>query len=79
MPKAEEIKMLIEWCEKRKKEVGRIPILDRNPFRDVDWLRNKVFILIDQQLEKANKMGIVYDSTTKTLYEYANGVWRRIE
>jgi len=79
MPTKEEIEKVIEWCEKKKLEVGRTPILEVNPFKDMDWLRNKTLIQIDRPLEVADKNGIVYDSTTRTLYEYMNGVWRRIE
>ena len=79
MPTKEEIEKVIEWCEKKKLEVGRTPILEVNPFKDMDWLRNKTLIQIDRPLEVADINGIVYDSTTRTLYEYMNGVWRRIE
>jgi len=77
--KAEEIKTVIEWCEKRKKEAGRTPLIEINPFRDIDWLRNKTYIQIDLPLERAKTEGIVYESTLKSLFEYVNGLWKRIE
>ena len=79
MSKKEEMKKVIDWCEKRKKEVGRIPILEINPFKDIEWLRNKTTIQIDQYFERADKRGIIYQSTTKSLWEYIAGHWKRIE
>jgi hypothetical protein len=79
MPTKEEIEMVIEWCEKKKAEKGRTPLIELNPFRHIPWLRNKTTIQIDMPLERANPMGLVYESTLKALYEYVNGVWRRIE
>lgn len=79
MGREEEIKMVIEWCENKKKEIGRIPIIERNPFLDIDWLRNKTVIQIDRAQSLADKNGIVYDSTLKALFEFVNGAWRRIE
>lgn len=55
------------------------PILEVNPFRDIEWLRNKVFIEIDQEKEKARHSSVVYDAPTHALYEYFNGVWKKIE
>ena len=78
MPTEAEIKKVIEWCEKRKLEVGRVPIIDPNPFKDLFWMRNKTLIQIDKDIDKAEKSGIVYDSTTRSLHEFMNGTWRRI-
>jgi hypothetical protein len=77
--KAEEIRIVIEWCEEKKKEAGRTPLIEINPFREIDWLRNKTYIQIDMPLERAKKEGIVYESTLKSLFEYVNGLWKRIE
>lgn len=79
MTREEEIRMIIEWCEAKKKEKGRTPLIELNPFRHIGWLRNKTYIQIDMPLEKANPMGLVYESTLGFLYEYVNGVWRKIE
>ena len=78
MSQEEEIKKVIEWCEKRKKEVGRVPIIETNSFKNISWLRNKTLIQIDRDLSQADKSGIVYDSTTHSLLEFMNGNWRRI-
>lgn len=75
----QQLKEVIEWCEKRKKEEGRTPLIEPNPFKHFDWLRNKTVIQIDRERELADKNGIIYDSTTRALYEYVNGIWRRIE
>ncbi len=77
--KIEEIKRIIEWCEQRKKEEGRTPLIEINPFRDIDWLRNKTYIQIDIPLDSAKKEAIVYESTLKSLFEYVNGLWKRVE
>jgi len=78
MSKEEEIKKVIEWCEQRKKEVLRVPIIEMNQFKDISWMRNKTLIQIDRDLDQADKSGIVYDSTTRSLHEFMNGAWRRI-
>jgi hypothetical protein len=75
----EQIKEVIEWCEKRKMEEMRVPLIELNPFKHFDWLRNKTVIQIDKEKEIADKNGIVYDSSTRSLYEYVNGVWKKIE
>lgn len=76
--KAEEIEKVIAWCEKKKKEIGRTPIIERNPFQDIHWLRHKILIQIDLPLSIADKSGIVYDSSTKALYEFVGGHWKKI-
>lgn len=77
--RAEEIEKVIKWCEEKKKEVGRTPIIERNPFHEIDWLKHKILIQIDLPLSLADKNGIVYDSTLRALYEFVGGSWRRIE
>ncbi|MBI4399490.1 hypothetical protein HY570_01965 [Candidatus Micrarchaeota archaeon] len=81
MGKKEEIEMVIEWCKKIKQERARVYIIEPNPFRDkyIDWLRNKIYIEIDRPTSIANKLSLVYDSTTNSLWEYTNGVWRRLD
>ncbi len=76
----EEIDKVIDWCERKKRERGRIYIIERNPFRDeIPWMRRFALIEIDRPLDAASKLSLVYDSTTKQLYQYLNGSWRKIE
>jgi hypothetical protein len=76
----EEIAKVIEWCEKVKKERNRIYVIERNPFRDeIDWMRRFPLIEIDRPKEVASKNDLVYDSTIKTLWQYMNMDWRKIE
>lgn len=76
----EEIDKVIEWCEKTKKERNRIYVIERNPFREnIDWMRRFVLIEIDRPKEIASKNDLVYDSTMKTLWQYMNGDWRKVE
>jgi len=75
----EELKKVIEWCEKRKLEEGRTPLIEPNIFKEMQWLRNKTIIQIDRYIESADRNGIVYDSTLRSLFEWINGVWKRIE
>lgn len=76
----EEIDKVISWCEERKKIVGRIYIVERNPFRDdIPWMRRFPLVEIDRPKEVAAKSSLVYDSTTKQLWQFMNGDWRRIE
>jgi hypothetical protein len=73
-----EIEMLKSWCEEKIKEYNRTPIILLNPFRDIDWLRNKIYIKIDAYLGEGKENTIVYDPTTKSIYEFINGVWKKI-
>ena len=75
----EELKKVIQWCEERKLEEGRTPLIEMNPFKEIEWLRNKTLIQIDKPRESSDKNGVLYDSTLRALFEWANGVWRRIE
>jgi len=76
----QEIDKVIGWCEKIKKERGRIYVIERNPFRDdIDWMRRFPLIEIDRPKEVASKNNLVYDSTIKQLWQFMNGDWRRIE
>jgi len=76
----EEIEKVISWCEKIKKERNRIYVIERNPFRDeIAWTRRFVLIEIDRPREVAAKTNLVYDSTIKTLWQFMNGDWRKIE
>ncbi len=80
MPTAEEIKKVVDWCEKTKKERARIYAIERNVFRDeIDWMRRFVLIEIDRPMDDASKYSLVYDSRFKQLWQYMNGSWRRIE
>ena len=74
-----EIEMFKSWCEEKIKEYNRTPIILLNPFRDIDWLRNKIYIKIDAHLGEGEENTIVYDLTTKSIYEFINGIWRKIE
>ena len=76
----QEIDKVIGWCEKIKKERGRIYAIERNPFRDdIYWMRRFPLIEIDRPKEVASKNNLVYDSTIKQLWQFMNGDWRRIE
>ncbi len=75
----DELKRVIDWCEKRKLEEGRTPLIEMNPFKELSWLRNKTLIQIDRPRATADKNGILYESPLKALFEYVNGVWKRIE
>jgi len=75
----EELKKVIGWCEKRKLEEGRTPLIELNLFKEMQWLRNKTLIQIDRPRESSDKNGVLYDSTLRSLFEWVNGVWKRIE
>ena len=76
----EEIDHVREWCEQMKKERQRAYVIERNPFRDeIDWMRRFALIEIDRPKEVASRNNLVYDSTTKTLWQFMNGDWRKIE
>ncbi|MFH1394283.1 MAG: hypothetical protein ABII71_05430 [Candidatus Micrarchaeota archaeon] len=80
MVSQEEIEKVSAWCEKVKKERNRIQVIERNPFRDeIDWMRRFPLIEIDRSMDAASKHDLVYDSTTKQLWQYINGSWRRVE
>jgi hypothetical protein len=80
MVSKEEIERVIKWCEDLKEERQRIYIIERNPFRDeIDWTRRFPLIEIDRAKDVASKHNLLYDSTTKTLWQFFNGSWRKIE
>jgi hypothetical protein len=80
MPGKEEIDDIAGWCDRRKKEVGRIYIIERNPFRErIAWTRRFPLVEIDRPKEMAAKTSLVYDSTTRQLWQFLNGDWRRVE
>ncbi len=75
-----EIDEIIEWCERRKKETRKVALVEINPFRDkFGWTMRFPTIEIDRPLEVANKHSLVYDSRTKTLWQYLFNQWRKIE
>ena len=80
MPTKEEIEEIISWAEKRKREEGRLVLVERNPFREkIPWTFRFPTIEIDRPKEVANKHSLVYDSTTKTLWVYELGRWKKVE
>ncbi len=80
MPTADEIKKVIEWCEQKKKEKKLVSFVERNELREkIPALYRFPLIEVDRPTEAANKTSLVYDSTTKTLYQYYMGEWRKVE
>jgi hypothetical protein len=80
MPTKEEVQKVVDWCEKIKTERMRTYVIERNPFRDeLEFMRRFPLIEIDRPKEVASKNNLVYDSTTKTLWQHMLGTWRRIE
>lgn len=76
----EEIDKIATWCEEKKKERQRIYVIERNPFRDdIKWMYRFPLIEIDRPKEIAAKTSLVYDSLTKTIWQYLNNDWRKIE
>lgn len=76
----EEIGKVVSWCERVKAERQRAYIIERNPFRDeIDWMRRFPLIEIDRPKEVASRNNLVYDSTTKSLWQFMNMDWRRVE
>lgn len=80
MPTKEEIDRVVAWCEKLKAERKRPRVIERNPFRDdMEWMRRFPLIEIDGGKEAASISNLIYDSTTKTLWQFMNGDWRRVQ
>jgi len=80
MSTKEEINKVIEWCEAKKKEKKKIYMIERNPFREeIPFMRRFPLIEIDRPKEVASKYNVVYDSTTKTLWENYMDKWRKVE
>lgn len=79
MPTKEEIEKVMQWCEAKKKERQRIYVIERNPFREeIKWTYRFPLIEIDRPKEVAAKTNLVYDSLTKSLWQFMNGDWRKI-
>ncbi len=80
MPTLSEIAKIIAWCEFQIKKEGRLVQVVRNPFRDeIPWTYRHPLIEINRPLEVADKSNLVYDSSTKTLWRFFLGQWRRVE
>ncbi len=80
MPTEKEIQDVIGWCEERKRERKLVSMVERNELREkIPWTYRFPLIEIDRPTEAANKSSLVYDSTTKTLYQYYMGEWRKVE
>ncbi|MBN2478298.1 hypothetical protein JXB01_03345 [Candidatus Micrarchaeota archaeon] len=75
-----EIEEITDWCEKKKEEKQRVYVVERNPFREkIKWTWRFPLVEIDRPKEVAAKSSLVYDSTTKQLWQFLNGEWRRVE
>ncbi len=75
----EEIKEVIDWCEKIKLEKGLMYSVERNELRDkIRWMSRFPLIEIDRPKETANQRNLVYDSTMGTLWQYMNNTWMEI-
>jgi hypothetical protein len=80
MPPKEELEEVIEYCERRKRETNKVALIEPNIFREkFSWAYRYPFIEIDRGLEVANKLNLVYDSTTKSLWAYINNTWMKLE
>ncbi len=80
MPTEKEIRQVIDWCEAKKKERKLVSMVERNELREkIPWTYRFPLIEIDRPTEAANKTSLVYDSTTKALYQHYMGEWRKIE
>jgi hypothetical protein len=76
----EEIEKVIAWCERMKAERNRAYVIERNPFREeMDWMRRYPLIEIDRPKEVASKNSLVYESTTKSLWQFMNMDWRKVQ
>lgn len=78
MKKQAQMDALMAWCEAKKRERGRVPLIERNTFPDYEWMRSKTLIMIDMPLERADTSAIVYDSAMRCLWEHRNGEWARV-
>jgi hypothetical protein len=75
-----DIERIISWCEEVKRERRRSQVIERNPFRDeMPWMRRFTLIEIDRPKESASRYSLVYDSTTRMLWQFMNGSWQRVE
>jgi hypothetical protein len=75
----EEIREVIDWCEKVKKERGVMFAIERNPFRDrMGWTARFPLIEIDRPMESAGENNLVYDSTMGRLYQNFGGKWMEV-
>ncbi|MCX6774043.1 MAG: hypothetical protein NTY68_03560 [Candidatus Micrarchaeota archaeon] len=80
MPSKNDIEEIIKWCEQKKAEEKRFVAVEKNPFRDkMAWTFRYPLIEIDRPTEVAHESSLVYDSTTKTVWHFLNGNWRKVE
>ncbi len=80
MPTREEMEKVMEWCEQQKQKRRLVSFVERNELRESQpWTYRFPLIEVDRPLESANRSSLVYDSTTRTLYQHYMGEWRKIE
>ncbi len=80
MAPRKEIREVIEWCRKEKREKKRTPIVELNPFREkFPWMLARIRIAIDLPLDEAKPDMAVYDSPTDAIYINVSGQWLRME
>lgn len=79
MPKSSEVDDVVDWCDKKRKTITRPYIIERNPFSDkFRWMMRFPLIEIDRPKQIASKTSLIYDSTTKTLWQNVGGRWMQI-
>lgn len=80
MAARKEIEAVVEWCKKKKAEVGHTPIIELNPFREqYSWMLSRIRIAIDLPIEDAKDDMAVYDTPTNALYIKIAGQWIKVE
>ena len=80
MPEKHEIDHVVKWCCNVMEERKRVYCIEPNPFREeFDWTYRFPYIEINVPIEKAKKHNLVFDGRTKTLWQYLNNTWQKIE
>jgi len=79
MPKSSEVDDVVEWCNSKRKGNTRPYLIERNPFSNkYRWMMRFPLIEIDRPKQIATLSSLVYDSTTKTLWQNMGGQWMQV-
>ncbi len=80
MPEKKELEEVMKWCDERMETTNRVSLIEQNPFRErFGWTFRFPYIEINVPIERANKHNLVYDRATRTLWQYLNDKWQKIE
>lgn len=76
----EQIREIVDYCDRKMKEERRIAMIIENPFADeFDWAFRFRYIYVNVPEDRLPDIALVYDSMERVLKVYENGEYQKIE